>query len=293
MWIYEGKEFIAPEQNPYEGFVYEIENIIEGKFYIGKKHFWTRRKNNKTKRKVKKESDWKKYYGSSESLAADIERLGTENFKRTILYLCIYKKQMSYLEQKTQWDRNVLLDGKYYNTNIGGKFFVTENKIYEATEKKIISKNDKWKKIKSESMKGDKNIAKRPDIRKKISQKKSGNNHHFYGKKQYEKTGKAIFDSVAVKVTDGQNIWDSQMHYRREHPVPTFLDEKGQRKLSIDNEIFCSVKDAAKKLNMSSSTIIKYLKNGKAIDLNIPRNMPLSYCRYKSLLKKNIIWEIR
>ena len=39
------------------------------------------------KRRVKKESDWKKYYGSCPELKEDIERLGRQNFSRTILSL--------------------------------------------------------------------------------------------------------------------------------------------------------------------------------------------------------------
>lgn len=171
-WIYNGETFTPSEPNPYEGFIYLIENMKNGRMYVGKKHFWTRRKDKKTNRRTKRESDWRNYYSSSDELQADVELEGKEFFRRTILHLCIYKKQMTYLEQMEQWNRNVLLDETYYNTNIGGKFFVKERKILEAKEKEITSKNDKWRKIKSESMKGDKNVAKRDDVRKKISDKK-------------------------------------------------------------------------------------------------------------------------
>ena len=117
-WIYNNDVFVPPEPNNYEGFVYVIENLVTGRKYVGKKHFWTRQKNRKTKRRVTKESDWRNYFGSSEELNADIEKYGKDQFKRTILHLCVYKKQMTYLEQKEQWDRNVLLTDDYYNTNI-------------------------------------------------------------------------------------------------------------------------------------------------------------------------------
>ena len=194
-WIYKDEVFIPPEPNKYEGFIYLIENLIDGRLYIGKKHFWTRQKDRKTKRRVKKESDGRNYYSSSDDLQKDILALGKENFKRTILHLCIYKKQMTYLEQKEQWDKNVLLEERYYNTNIGGKFFVREKGIYEAKEKTITKKNDKWRKIKSESMRGDNNIAKRDDVRKKLSEKKSGKNHHQYGK--------SISKDHKIKLLDG------------------------------------------------------------------------------------------
>jgi hypothetical protein len=181
-WFYENDIFVLEEKSQYEGFVYLIENKLNGKKYVGKKNFWFRRKNKKTGRREKKESDWLDYYGSSETLLEDVKLYGKENFKRTILYLCFYQKQMSFYEQKEQWCRNVLLDENYYNTNIGGKFFVREKHIFEKTTKEITTKNDNWRKIKSDNMKGDKNIAKRQDVREKLSEKKKGINHHQFNK---------------------------------------------------------------------------------------------------------------
>lgn len=212
-WIYKDEIFVLPDPNPYEGFIYLIENLIDGKKYIGKKHFWTRRKSKKTNRRETKQSDWKEYYSSSDEVKADVEKLGKENFRRTILHLCIYKKQMTYLEQKEQWDRNVLLEDTYYNTNIGGKFFVREKKIYEAKEKVVTKKNDKWRSKRSESMKGENNVAKRPEVRKKISEKKAGVKHHNYGKQMSDTQRKAIYESRAVALTDGKTTWESQLHY--------------------------------------------------------------------------------
>lgn len=181
-WIYMEEVFSPPNPNIYEGFIYLIENLVNGKMYIGKKHFWSRQKDRKTKRRVTKESDWRNYYSSSDDLKKDVAELGKDKFKRTILHLCVYAKQMTYLEQKEQWDRSVLLDDLYYNTNIGGKFFVREVKIYESKEKVITTKNEKWREIKSVQMKGENNVAKREDVRKKISEKKKGDKHHMWGK---------------------------------------------------------------------------------------------------------------
>ena len=89
---------------------------------------------------------------------------------------------MSFLEEFEQWNNNVLIRDDFYNTNIGGKFFVKEKHIYEAKHPTITTKNDVWRKIKSDSMTGENNIAKRPDVRKKISEKKKGSNHHQFGK---------------------------------------------------------------------------------------------------------------
>lgn len=114
-----------------EGFVYIITNLSNSKKYIGKKHFWTRRKDNKTGRRKTLESDWQNYYGSCDELKEDIKTLGKEHFLREILYLCPHKKSMSYYETYEQFNRNVLLSQDYYNTNIGGTFYMSESeRIY-------------------------------------------------------------------------------------------------------------------------------------------------------------------
>ena len=113
-WTFEGKEFteVIPEM---EGFVYLIENTINGKKYVGKKTFWERRKDRKTGRRKKKESNWKDYYGSCDELISDVEVLGEVRFKREILYLCKSKAEMSYLEAREQFERRVLETDDYYN----------------------------------------------------------------------------------------------------------------------------------------------------------------------------------
>ena len=114
-----------------EGFVYLITNLTNQRKYIGKKHFWTRQKDRKTGRRKKKESDWRNYFGSCDELKSDVKVLGINMFRREILYLCPHKKSMSYYETYEQFNRNVLLDETYYNTNIEGKFFDSEvNNIY-------------------------------------------------------------------------------------------------------------------------------------------------------------------
>lgn len=134
-WKYNNQDFEEIPKNM-EGFVYLITNRFNEKKYIGKKHFWTRRKNKKTGRREKKESDWRNYFGSCDELKADVKVLGKENFIREILYLCPHKKSMSYYESYEQFHRNVLMDKTYYNTNIEGKFFDSEvENIYNSVLK--------------------------------------------------------------------------------------------------------------------------------------------------------------
>lgn len=134
-WKYNQIEFLEVPKNM-EGFVYLITNLTNSKKYIGKKTFWTRRKDRKTGRRKKIESDWKKYWGSCDELKEDVKKLGEENFLREILYLCPHKKSMSFYETMEQFKRDVILKEDYYNTNIEGKFFSSESKrIYGIVKK--------------------------------------------------------------------------------------------------------------------------------------------------------------
>ena len=134
-WKYNGEDFTEPQKD-IEGFVYLITNLTNNKKYIGKKSFWTRRKDKQTGRRKTKESDWKKYFGSCDELNEDVKLIGPDKFLREILYLCPHKKSMSYYETYEQFERDVLMTNDYYNTNIEGKFFDSERiRIYEAAIK--------------------------------------------------------------------------------------------------------------------------------------------------------------
>jgi hypothetical protein len=86
-WFFEGVPFLSENINDNFGFVYLITNIQNNRKYIGRKYFWSFRTPKGKKRKVKSESDWKKYYGSCPELKEDIDRIGKNNFTRTIISL--------------------------------------------------------------------------------------------------------------------------------------------------------------------------------------------------------------
>jgi hypothetical protein len=125
-WIYNDAILETEDVEEYVGMVYLIENTVDLRYYVGKKFFWSNRKlpplkGKKRKRTKRVESDWKNYYGSSNNLLNDVERLGFDKFKRSVLHLCKTKTQCSYYEMKEQVDRNVLLTEDYYNEFIGVK----------------------------------------------------------------------------------------------------------------------------------------------------------------------------
>ena len=127
-WLYEGKVFDAIP-NGHFGFIYLITNTQSGRKYIGRKYFYSTRrikvKGRKTRKVVRRESDWKNYIGSNKTLKYDINRLGKKNFKFEVLCFGETKGQTNYLEENIQHRMNVLIDDNYYNGSIGSRKFIS------------------------------------------------------------------------------------------------------------------------------------------------------------------------
>ena len=97
-WFYKDTPFTSDDIGDFFGFVYRITNLQSGKQYIGRKYFWQKRKPSGGKRRVTSESNWKKYYGSSEELKQDIRSHGRDNFRREILSLHTTLGKVNYEE---------------------------------------------------------------------------------------------------------------------------------------------------------------------------------------------------
>lgn len=120
------------------GFIYRIEHIETGKFYIGKKQLITNRKKKLGKKElalieikpgrrptskiVTAESDWREYWGSSKELTAEIKKQGLDKFKRVIIQLAYNSKQLTYFETQYQFSYNVLQRDDCWNNSVLGKF---------------------------------------------------------------------------------------------------------------------------------------------------------------------------
>ena len=128
-WSYNNKPFSSADIGEYFGFVYLITNNSNGRRYIGRKYFFSFRTPKGKKRKVKSESDWKKYYGSCPELKEDIDKFGRENFSRTILSLHKTKGKTNFEETRQLFNNNVLTESldsgtpAYYNSNILNRYF--------------------------------------------------------------------------------------------------------------------------------------------------------------------------
>ena len=128
-WTYQGSTFTSNDIDNFFGFVYCITNDTNGRQYIGRKYFWKFRTPRGKKRKVKSESDWKKYYGSSEELKEEIQQLGRHNFSRVMLSLHKTAGKTNFEETRQLFVNGVLTeqldDGtpRYYNSNILSRYF--------------------------------------------------------------------------------------------------------------------------------------------------------------------------
>ena len=119
MWYY-NNNIVETLPEDKVGFVYLITNLSNNRKYIGKKLAITvvklkPLKGKTRKRHVRRETDWRTYWGSSQYLLEDISNLGESSFHREILYWCHTKTEMSYIEAKEQFAREVLHTDEYYN----------------------------------------------------------------------------------------------------------------------------------------------------------------------------------
>ena len=121
-WTYKGKP-VKELPEWCAGFVYEITNTHNGKKYIGKKLAKFKRSRRPLKGRVNKRrytipSDWQDYFGSSNALLEDIDKIGKEKFKREILFYCKNRGECNYIEAREQFNHKVLESDEYYNGHI-------------------------------------------------------------------------------------------------------------------------------------------------------------------------------
>tara|TARA_B100000925_G_scaffold89895_1_gene65033 strand:+ start:821 stop:1267 length:447 start_codon:yes stop_codon:yes gene_type:complete len=128
-WIYMESPFSGDLIGNNYGFVYLITNKSNKRRYIGRKYFWSFRTPKGKKRKVKQESDWRKYYGSCPELKEDVIKYGKQNFSRTILSLHKTKGKTNFEETRQLFYYNVLTEEldtgvpAYYNSNILSRYY--------------------------------------------------------------------------------------------------------------------------------------------------------------------------
>ena len=126
-WLFNGKPFSSEDIGEHYGFVYCITNVLSGRRYIGRKYFWSLRKPRGKNRRVRSESDWKRYYGSCDDLNVERKEVGNYAFRREILSIHTKKSLCNYEETRQLFINNVLIESlngepAFYNSNILGRY---------------------------------------------------------------------------------------------------------------------------------------------------------------------------
>ncbi len=140
MWLYQNKEVKELTDMPENsfGFIYQVTHLPTGRKYLGKKQLISVTKKALGKKElalitdkraskskiVKKESDWKTYYGSHSEIKSLIKEGKQSEFSREILIFTPSKKLHTYYENKFLFIKGVIEpDSNYINDNIEGRYF--------------------------------------------------------------------------------------------------------------------------------------------------------------------------
>lgn len=129
------------------GFIYRVTEISTGRQYVGKKQFFSNRTKavvgRKNRKHYKKESDWRKYTGSSKELNLSIEKTGMDNYTFNIESLHKTKGSLHYREVEVQITENVLRQKlpnglrKFYNGHISSVKFIPADEHADEVGMKI------------------------------------------------------------------------------------------------------------------------------------------------------------
>src|SRR2546423_1298002 len=135
-WLHNGQPFYMTYDqilaNHHHSFIYRIDNTVNGRSYIGKKCFHTRRRNRGRRvphRNGVFQSTWQLYWGSCDALEKDLYQFGHEKFTRNLLSLHPDSRTTTYAEEELMFKLDVLRaklpsgEFAYYNGSIAGRFF--------------------------------------------------------------------------------------------------------------------------------------------------------------------------
>ena len=112
-WYMQSGEILEDPPEHTQGFIYRIDNLETGEWYIGKKNFWTKKKypplqGKKRNRYKLVETDWRDYQSSSNL----VQTWPEDKIKKTILHMACDKTMLALLETKEQL-KNENLYSKY------------------------------------------------------------------------------------------------------------------------------------------------------------------------------------
>lgn len=136
-WIYEGKKISSIQDMPKGAisFIYRIENVTTGRYYIGRRTFSSSKKKKLTakekllpenarktfKYEICEVSGWKKYCGSNTTLKEEVKN--GHKIEKYILCFCYSKAETTYKETEAIICGQALLDPLSYNDWCSAKIY--------------------------------------------------------------------------------------------------------------------------------------------------------------------------
>lgn len=141
-----GEEMTEEKPKDKDYYIYKTTNILNGKFYIGKRHY------------RKRDENW--YLGSGIYLKRAIEKFGRENFKKEIIEWCSSSEEVNLREKFWIAELNALNPKIAYNLAPGGEGGFLGEEAHKKTSlklkgrklpKEVIEKMSKAKKGKKKS----------------------------------------------------------------------------------------------------------------------------------------------
>ena len=107
------------------GFIYRIDEIPTGRYYIGLKYV------------TPTSQAWQYYRGSSKPLHAAMDQYGYEAYRFTILFTCPSRSTLRMAEMDLQLAMDVIHDEDCYNLHIGGLQWASKSQHSAETKTKL------------------------------------------------------------------------------------------------------------------------------------------------------------
>lgn len=213
------------------GYIYLTTNLVNNKKYIGRH-----------KSQFKDNS----YYGSGKIIKEALKKYGKENFSVEILEECDTKEELFKKEKYWIQKFNATEDEQFYNIDYGGS---GPNEVPIDVKLRL-----------KEAFSGDKNPAKRPEVREKIRQSKLAEKNPMYGKHLSEETK----EKLRIAHTGNNNYFYGKKH-TEEAKRKMSLAKKGKpslrkRKIILNGIEYESITQAMENLKISTKKLYKMLK---------------------------------
>ena len=144
------------EENPPLGFIYKVTDKVNNKWYIGQKKITKVEKRpplkgKVRKRKIVKQTDWKTYTSSCNTLKFEILQRPKEEFDFEILHFVDCKWMLSYVELWYQMQMEAMFDSNSYNGIVNvrlSKFDSMKEAIKETWSNLKNGASEAWQGIK-------------------------------------------------------------------------------------------------------------------------------------------------